>query len=154
MSYSSPKSCSFNNEHLWVTYIITFGLLEEYPIPEITVGWMLLWMVYICWSFKYADVIGYLIMGFIMLLLVIAMSYLLLCVDTILRAKFFVLERTSWKGVDCFPSGWEVCTRYFTGWSGWRYGTLMLSLVSDDVIWIWNVDVLLTCDVPLGWNVH
>ena len=30
----------------------------------------------------------------------------------------------------------------------------MLSLVSDDVVRIWNADVLSTVDIPLGWNVH
>ena len=30
----------------------------------------------------------------------------------------------------------------------------MLSLVSDDVIGIWNANVLLTVDVPSYWNVY
>ena len=52
-------------------------------------------MVYICWSLKGVDIRGYLIVGFIMLLLVIVMRCLLMFVDTIRQAKSFVLERTS-----------------------------------------------------------
>ena len=52
-------------------------------------------MVSICWSLKHVDVKGYLIVGFIMLLLVIAMSCLIMFVDSILRAKFVFLERTN-----------------------------------------------------------
>ena len=154
MSCPSPKCCSFNDEYLWVPYLSPFGYLEEYLIPAMTVGWMLLWMVSICWSLKHVDVKGYLVVGFMILLLVIAMSCILMFVDSILRAKFFVLEGTNWKGTDCFSSGWEVCPKYITGWSGWSYGTLILSLVSDDVIGIWNADVLSTIDVPSDWIVH
>ena len=75
-------------------------------------------MVSICWSLKHVDVKGYLVVGFMILLLVIAMSCLLMFVDSILQAKFFVLERTNCKGVDYFPSDWEVCPKYITGWSG------------------------------------
>ena len=38
MSCSSTKCCSFNDEYLWVPYLSTFGHLEEYPIPAMTVG--------------------------------------------------------------------------------------------------------------------
>ena len=75
-------------------------------------------MMSICWSLKHVDVRGYVNVGFMMLMLVIAMSCRLILVESILRAKFFVFERTNWNGADCFPSGWEVCPRYVTGWSG------------------------------------
>ena len=42
MSCLSPKCCSFNDEYLWVPHISAFGHLEEYPIPAMTVRWILL----------------------------------------------------------------------------------------------------------------
>ena len=59
----------------------------------------------ICESLKHIDTRGYLIMGLMMLLFVIVISYRLIYVDTILLEKSFVFWMIIVEGVDCFPSG-------------------------------------------------
>ena len=62
------------------------------------------------------------------------------CWDNASSKLFYFLDDYFY-WADCLPSGWEVWLRYVTDCSGYRYGTLIVDPVANEVIGIWNVEV-------------